>query len=107
MTEWIAERKLLFVPKGGGERKELAIRIGRPYLVEPDKVNFAVHKGAGGCTVEFFGIDGGYLDNVYGADLLQALQLATDVEPILKRLSKKYDFYFPDGEPYFEESGND
>jgi len=36
-----------------------------------------------------------------------ALQLATDVEPILKRLSKKYDFYFLDGEPYFEESGND
>jgi len=42
-------------------------------------------------------------ENVYGADTLQALQLASDVEPILKRLSKKYDIYYPIGEDYFEE----
>ncbi len=40
----------------------------------------------------------------YGADTLQALHLAvSDVEPILKRIAKRNDLFFPDGEPYFEE----
>ena len=108
MTEWIAERKLLFAPKGSGERRELVIRIGRPYLIEPDKVNFRVSEGTAGCRVEFSGIVGGYSDTVYGADLLQALQLAVNVEPILERLGRKqYGFYFPTGEPYFEEGEKD
>lgn len=106
MTEWIAERRLLFVPKGGMERKELLIRIGRPYLVEQDNVDFLVSEGTGGCRVEFSGIVGGYSGTVYGGDLLQALQLAVDVEPILKSLRKKYVFFFPSGEPYFEDSEN-
>jgi hypothetical protein len=37
------------------------------------------------------------------ADSLQALPLAADVEPVLKRLSSRYDFYFPTGEGYFDE----
>ncbi|CAJ9896833.1 Uncharacterised protein [Burkholderia pseudomallei] len=41
---------------------------------------------------------------VYGADAVQALELAVqDMEHYLLRLSKKYDFYFDDGEPYFED----
>ena len=39
---------------------------------------------------------------MYGADLLQALQLAADIEPILKRLSKNYELFFATGEPYVE-----
>ncbi|HEY1312731.1 MAG TPA: hypothetical protein VGE92_02590 [Steroidobacteraceae bacterium] len=36
-------------------------------------------------------------------DSLQALQLATDLESVLKRLSNKWDFYYPTGEGYFDE----
>ncbi len=106
MTEWIAERKLLFAPKGSFDRNELLIRIGRPYLIDSSAVNFQVPEGAGGCTVEFVGLDSRYLDEVYGADLLQALQLAADVEPTLKRLHREYNLFFPSGEPYFDDSDN-
>jgi hypothetical protein len=41
--------------------------------------------------------------DTYGADSLEALQLAADTEPILKILSERYDFYFPTGEGYFDE----
>lgn len=101
MKECIAERKLVFVQKGSAEGGELLIRIGRPYLVDPQKVNFRVSEDTAGCAVEFFGLEKEYIDQVYGADLLQALQLAADVEPKLKRLSEKYDLFFPTGEPYF------
>jgi hypothetical protein len=107
MSKWIAERRLQFTPKGGTERRDLAIRIGQPYLVESGSVNFTVAEGTAGCSVEYSGIDEDYLDEVYGADLLQALQLATDVEPTLRRLSKKYDFFFTTGEPYFDSEENE
>ena len=101
--DWIAERRLTFAKKESAERGELLIRIGRPYLVNPQKVNFRIAEGTAGCTVELVGLETEYLDEVYGADLLQALQLAADVEPTLKRLSREYELFFPTGEPYFEE----
>jgi acyl carrier protein len=42
------------------------------------------------------------MEKIYGADSLQALQLAVNVEPTLIRIGKKYDLYFPTGEGYFE-----
>jgi hypothetical protein len=106
MKDCIAERRLLFSLKDGHERKELIIRIGAPYLVEEGTVNFPVGEGTAGCSVDFDGLPAENLEDVYGADLLQALQLAADVEPTLERLSKKYDFYFPTGEPYFDPEDN-
>lgn len=108
MNEWIAQRDLLYSPKGENERKHLTVRIGKPYLLEKDMVNFQFAEGTAGCTVQFIGLEkenvfeGENVHEVYGADTLQAIQLASDIEPILKRLSKKYDIYFPCGEPYFE-----
>jgi hypothetical protein len=41
--------------------------------------------------------------HIYGADSVQALELAVSmIEPFLEQLSKKYDIYFPTGENYFE-----
>ena len=102
MTTYIAERRLLFSPKTSDERSELTIRIGAPFVVEEGSVDFPVGEGISGCRVEFDGLTGEYCDTVYGADLLQALQLAVNVEPTLERLRKKYDFFFPTGEPYFD-----
>jgi len=99
----IAERHLIFSEKGKSERRPLVIRIFAPRLVDPALVSFQVAPGTAVCTVEFDGISGETLGDTYGADSLQALQLAADIEPVLKRLSQRYDFYFPTGEGYFAE----
>jgi hypothetical protein len=99
----IAERRLLFSEKGYSERKPLVIRIFAPRLVDPDSVQFRVDAETAVCDVEFDGIPNETLGQIYGADSLHALQLALDIEPILKRLSKRYDFFFPTGESYFDE----
>jgi hypothetical protein len=99
----IAQRKLLFSKKGQPERKPLVIRIYAPRPVEPGSVLFRADQETASCLVEFDGIPDAALGDTYGADSLQALQLAADVEPTLKRLSLHYDFYFPTGEGYFDE----
>ena len=99
----IAERHLLFSEKGKSERKRLVIRIFAPKPVDPASVSFQVAPGTAVCMVEFDGISDETLGDTYGADSLQALQLAADIEPVLKRLSHRYDFYFPTGEGYFDE----
>jgi hypothetical protein len=99
----IAERRLLFSAKGDSERKPLVIRIFAPRLVDPASVSFRVDADAAICSVEIEGIPHESLGEVYGADSLQALQLAVDIEPVLKRLSKRYDLFYPSGKGYFDE----
>lgn len=103
MSQWIAERRLLYCPKGGNGRRPFSIRIYAAHEVKASEVHFKFNEGTAQCTVQFDGLPDMVADQTYGADSLQALQLAVDIEPILKRLSKKYDFYFPSGESYFEE----
>ena len=103
MTTVIAERRLLFSIKGQTERKPLTIRIHVPRPVEPGSVSWKPDHDTAVCLVEFDGIPDETLGETYGADSIQALQLAADIEPTLKRLSKRYDFYFPTGEGYFDE----
>jgi hypothetical protein len=99
----IAERKLLYSLPGESERRHLAIRIFAPFAVQPGTVSFAVDEGVAGCRYELNGLPITISDTAYGADSLQALQLATDVEGILRRLAEKYELYFPSGEGYFDE----
>jgi hypothetical protein len=99
----IAERHLLFSLKGEAERKPLVIRIFAPRPVEPASVSFEVAAGTAVCSVQFDGIPDDAVGDTYGADSLHALQPAADIESVLKRLSKRYDFYFPTGEGYFDE----
>jgi len=68
------------------------IRVGRPYW-QQDNV--------AACSLSWDGLFENMTD-IQGADLLQALHLAADVEPMLRKLSQTYDFYFPTGESYFE-----
>ena len=103
MSEIIAERRLSWARKGDNSRSDFFIRIRTPVVVEPGSVDFPVSEGTGACSIEFSGFPEDVSDTVYGADTVQALQLAADIDPILKRLSDRYDIYFPTGEPYFEE----
>jgi hypothetical protein len=105
----IAERRLTFTEKGGSDRKLLCIRIFAPQPVDPSSVAFAVNADVASCVVEFDGLPDaarqalGADSTMFGADSIQALQLAADVVGVLRRLSKHYDFFFPTGEGYFDE----
>lgn len=101
MKSFIAERKLLFSLKDSNVLNEVSIRIGMPYNVEQNMVDFPIGDGVAGCHVEIDGLDEQYPE-VYGADTMQAVNIASDIEPFLKRLSKKYNFYWSSGTPYFE-----
>jgi len=91
----IAERKLMFAPKGTQARKELVIRIDVPYWVED---------GVAACPVELNGLfEKKELADSRGMDLLQALHMAANIDTLLEKLQNKYDFYWPSGEPYFGE----
>jgi hypothetical protein len=98
----IAERRLHWAPKGQSERLEFTIRIGAPSVVEPGSVEFPVNEETGACRREYHGFPVKIDDTIYGADVLQALQLAVDVDSTLMRFSDRYDFFFPTGEPYFD-----
>jgi hypothetical protein len=103
MKASIAERKLLFSQKGSAKRTELFVRVSAPYVVVQGTVNFPVGDGIAGCSVSFEGLDDEPTNEIYGADTVQALELAVSmIEPFLKRLSSRYDIYFPTGENYFE-----
>jgi len=103
MTECIAKRELAYSVRGSGERLTLVIRIFEPFEVKEGTVSFKIDYGVAGCRWEIDGLPEELSDTVYGADSLQALQLASDVDGILQSLRKKYEFYFPSGEPYFQE----
>lgn len=94
MKRWIAERKLIAEVIETGERKDVTIRVGAPFW-RPDD-DFA------SCPVEWDGLFEHFAD-AKGIDLLQALQQASDIDPLLERLRTKYNFYWPSGEGYFDE----
>ena len=91
--EVIAHRKILYSPKGIQERKILTIQLGKPYWIES--------RDMAGCPVIWDAIHDATLE-IIGADLLQAVHLASDIDPWLRDLSQSYDFFFVDGEPYFD-----
>lgn len=103
MKTSIAERELLFSLKGDALQKKLVVRVSEPYLLEEGMVNFKFDYGTAGCKIEFVGLPDEFTEEVYGADSIQALSFATDIDPFIKRLEKYYDFYWRDGSPYFDE----
>lgn len=102
MADFVAERRLLFSRKGSSIREELVIRIGRPYLLSEDMVVFPIKEGFAGCHVDVQGVPERYPE-IYGADSIQAINLASNIDPFLRRLSQEYDLFYVTGEPYFDD----
>jgi len=102
MSRYIAERHLLFSGKNDGVRKNLTVGICAPKVVAQDKVQFSVDGVMSICHVDMEGLDEHSFD-VYGTDSMQAVNLASNIEAVIKRLSDEYDFFWASGEPYFEE----
>lgn len=91
MKSCIAERHLIAKSKTDGSNKDVVVRIGTPYWVVDGEV--------GGCPVEYSGLLETYADRK-GIDLLQALQIAADVNSVLEAMSDEFDFFWPSGEAY-------
>jgi hypothetical protein len=102
MRDAVAERILFFSSKNNDLKTRFVIRISTPYAVDENKVEFSVGNGLVGCRIETEGLEKEYHHEVYGMDSVQALNMATNLEPFLMRLQKKFDLFFPSGEPYFE-----
>ena len=103
MMKYIAERKLLFSEKTSQETKEIVVKISEPFVATEGNANFPGDGVASVCRVEIDGLDEPGFDLV-GMDSLQAVNLASDIESLIKRLSDKYDFFWITGEPYFDET---
>lgn len=103
MSQYIAQRKLLFSEKGNPKKFSVTVQLTVPKELREGDVEFQFSAGTAVCTVNFEGLPHVKPEHVYCADTLQAVQLASNVESILERLSKSYDIYFPTGEGYFEE----
>ena len=101
MSKFIAQRELLYSAKSQGERRKFVVGISAPYLVKEGSVKFKFDPGATACRIEFEGLPEEAIE-VVGADSLQAVQLASNIDPYIKGLEKRYDVYWPTGEPYFE-----
>ncbi len=97
----IAKRELLYSMKGESAQREFTVNIGAPCLLEKKSVSFNFDPGAASCTIEFDGLRERSIE-VYGIDLIHALQVAVDIDPYLRGMQNKYNFYWNTGEPYFE-----
>jgi hypothetical protein len=102
MPDSVAERTLQYRAGTSGELRTLVVRVLPPFLLQEGQVNFPFHPGTAGCIVRIEGLPEALEEVTYGADALQALELAVSgVEPILKRVDKQHELFFPTGEPYF------
>ena len=103
MMKTIAKRTLFYSDIGSSFRRKLVINVGCPYLVDQNKVDFPIgEEGLVGCHIETEGLDVEYRHEVYGVDEIQAVNIATNIEPFLTRLNKKYNLFWESGEPYFD-----
>lgn len=88
---YIAERILILEDIKSGEKRNLTIRIGLPTWDENNE--FA------SCMVEYEGLLKNIAD-VRAMDTLHAIELASNVDLVLRGYTDKYRFYWSDGELY-------
>jgi hypothetical protein len=109
MNDFIAERKLFYAAKGTNDLKEFSIKISKPFFVDSAyKKSKTNDDDITGCNVIVEGITDSdfipYADgNNYGIDSVQAINIASNIEPLIKWISKQYDVYWNIDEPYFDD----
>ena len=99
---FIAERKLLFSSKSSDSTGTVTIKISEPFIATKENSSIPADGVVSGCIVVIDGIDEPEFC-LYGTDSLQAISLASNIDPLIKTLSNRYDFYWSDGNPYFDE----
>ena len=104
MQKTIAKRELFWSIKGSDIRNSFVVRVCAPYKVEKNEVPYEIDwvndVGAIACKVETEGLEKDNKHIVYAIDEVQAINMASNIEPMLKGLSKKYDLFWINGDPY-------
>ena len=101
-SAFIANRELLFSQKGAASRSKTRVSVSAPVVVEQTPSGVKLDAGSAVCTISFEGLSIADVD-VYGTDTLHALAQATDIDRYLRGMSKTFDFFWPSGEPYFDD----
>ncbi len=98
----IAEFELNYAKKGSLDKDKFSISITKPLLVEKDSDHKPTRVGFYFSNVIVHPFDQ-FSYTVYGANPVQAIHLASNIDFILEKLKDKdeYDFFCLSGEPYF------
>ena len=98
----VAQRELVFCKKGSSTKQKLYVRIGAPSTVDRTSTGVPLDAGSAVCTIAFEGL--GIADiEVHGVDTLHALAQAVEVDKYLRGMAKSFEFFWPDGEAYFDD----
>lgn len=100
----VAERVLLFSESDDMALKEFKVKIFSPMLISPESADSRFDEGAAISIIELSGLAEPDVE-IHGIDGIHALRQASDVDIVLRGVAKKngYQFFWPSGEPYFEE----
>lgn len=97
----VATRRIAYAERNGLASGILEVRVMLPQVVDADECSSVSPPSSYSCRVSFDAFP--RLDyEVHGADAIQALELAVNIDPVLQSLQHKYVLSFLDGEPYFE-----
>jgi hypothetical protein len=104
-TDLVARRKLLFSTADNGTPRPCTVGITPPREVVTGTDDEALHDAMAVCEIVFDGFEIAPIQ-VHGADSLQALAMACDIDPFLRDLERRsgFEFFWDDGSAYFEPS---
>jgi hypothetical protein len=103
-TLLVASRKLRYTTRDSANQRPCTVGITAPREVARDQEGeSALHDPLSACQVVFDGLPVAPVE-VHGADSLQAIATAAEIDVVLRGLERQYgyDFFWDDGSPYFE-----
>jgi hypothetical protein len=105
MAQLIAQRKLLYTSRDNNTPFPFTVGITAPREVATGTNDEALHDAMAACEIVFEGLDAPPIE-VRGADSLQAVAMACDIDPYLRGLERQhgYEIFWDDGSPYFDPS---
>jgi hypothetical protein len=99
----IARRKLQFTSRDNASLRACSVGITPPReVVHGQDTDDALHDPLAVCEIVFEGLEAPPIA-VHGADSLQALAAACEIDPYLRTLERQhgFEFFWDDGSPYF------
>jgi hypothetical protein len=101
----VAERDLIYQDKKEGDKKSFKVLVTEAFIIERhhfDTGEYCMSPGNFACKI-IYTESLKKNDILYGVDSVQAFQQAfSQIDHSLKHLSKKYEIFWYNGEPYFD-----
>jgi hypothetical protein len=105
-TSVIARRQLLYTSRDNATQRACSVGITRPREESAEEAAQAQrHDPMAVCEIVFEGLPVPPIQ-VHGADSLQAVAMAAEIDGVLRGLERQhgYEFFWDDGSAYFEPS---